>query len=1825
MPKELNISPNERIDFTDFEYGTRTFTVDSLRAHVSRLMTGGYRGGFILEGFRVQIPADKTVMVVTVTNGIAVDRGGRLITLEEGDFFLNNAPDGKDVVLLDSAAKNYLMLEFTLADVELTQRAFWDPTYPNPAILDSDNDSVPQPKGKEFNLTIATRKAHDWTVCVSSSGFEDTADPNKLRIPLAIIPVNTLGPNIDLTDGVDTWQASTPIIEKPLSRLPVDPWTAQDIPYIQCADTRLFESAGVIAVYSKEMVVRKFVVGGAVDTEVIEYVGNDRENNRLYLSGSIQVRAGNDVDGFPFEEPEITDIVFQYGLGGSVPNWYLREALQYDCRPMFFAMTEVMGSKEENPNHWPLNADGERRIDSRQFKYWSGLALLQHENPQQPTETYPSISYGQTTTVTYPPERLETRIKQNQDFFRVLAALVQEIKYGYAEVEKGAWSIAETSTSANSPLALLGITAPLVGAGGRWLINGAAAADFTQEYVGSSVLVVSGANIGERLTIERVYGNSVAYLGPTAAPNDFALGDQYEIELNFPTTYEGYVEQYKVGSLQEVYNARIDQFTDTYAKDLNRRLTVNKVATITVGDGVSTFGDYNGSGAVEAAFAQAFGQKRQTVIYIKAGQYYCNLEIPIGSNTKIVGDGIDRTKINFNNVSGVVNPAYFIFRDMEGYYADPVAYTYEQIVVENVHFQDISLNSGAGGQYGSPIITNIDLRRQNNPSLSSSVGVTVPHYNTATNTPSLVRRIRFDRVRCIGGGYGEFIVDGDEIGPQGTVGAIFNVTNQATYMINLWSDDTDFNTRANIDIVFDDCEFENQGGVGIFKTCYDVRFKSCKFMTNEIQTTEEPTVTQGVEGITFTSRQSTSGALGWGGYGGNNADDGIDYSGETLIDGCTFEGNNNPQSGVSVIYRGWVNFCPKYWGPTTVVSNCQFSASIAGGPKPECMVGGLKLPAGEVLQTSVGVLCASAWPVTVQGCDFHSLGSGVILQNGHPKILGNSFIGCIKGVAIDARHALAVDVASAPYNVAGYFREYGQYYFSSFVPEISGNKLVGPGADNTLVINSGVYVQGMPLPYAGSTNDIKDLIINNNAFTALQTPIQFDCPYNNQLSSSGDVSVLNQHAFDSVIVKGNIITNCARSVYDTSRTMASKMATIEPATTTYLNQIWFWINHFEFSDNVVSDYKGVLGTANDISLSASHINISNNSFLNNPHNSGLQDRSLHRVVVGSSYTFNNNTIKGYYGPDRSGAQSSGLGEILLGRKLYTSSDSTNMSRCPQGQRLSICGNTYSTGLEDTDNTGLSTAKVCNGFKIGPVRQTYLLNVAGVKWRPQYYASIVFKDNDLTLLNAQYALLADKQYGTFAGTPGVSGCGFVDGVDQLWLWTNVDVQNNNIQNYVTSSTLWSGSTVLLYGNDLGDKIPTDAFTDIGGPTAPPTLDFAANGTGVFPNVGFGAYQSYLGSSQNGLSTKYSCLIDLRRVFPSGGEGNDRSLETQVLIKSNRFQNISAGGSSVLYDEDSDTRNIMGVRLTTFPSSLDVSNNSFCDAPLVVEWKYQTPWHSQEGKGLPLESPNKNVGAEINITNNYFTSFKQHVSILVSPATGFGKQNDNGSVNGDPNNMFTGYLNLNIKGNRIQVPTTSLDGTYTTGQPAYNGIIKLWHPTARAWGYGAITTGAFDFPTDTTAAVQLFTVAGGFHMYQRWAKYFWKVSDNYLMSTCIIIGEDDTGGGSAATATQELVLWAGTMDKSDGYYGSSIFDDNTFTIMDSASVTPMANNGAANVLFNIFGFTACGWTPAPTTMIGGTVNSVSAAGDTKSPYKCIVRNTTVSIGGTFVFTALGPTCG
>ena len=137
MPKELHVVPNQRIDLADFQYGTRTFTVDSLKDHVHRLFTGDYSGGFVLEGFRVEI-ANAATRHIVVHNGIAIDREGRLITFEEGSNFKTNSDASTIPVQLSSSAATYCVyVEFKLADDAKEPRTVWDPTFENADIVDA--------------------------------------------------------------------------------------------------------------------------------------------------------------------------------------------------------------------------------------------------------------------------------------------------------------------------------------------------------------------------------------------------------------------------------------------------------------------------------------------------------------------------------------------------------------------------------------------------------------------------------------------------------------------------------------------------------------------------------------------------------------------------------------------------------------------------------------------------------------------------------------------------------------------------------------------------------------------------------------------------------------------------------------------------------------------------------------------------------------------------------------------------------------------------------------------------------------------------------------------------------------------------------------------------------------------------------------------------------------------------------------------------------------------------------------------------------------------------------------------------------------------------------------------------------------------------------------------------------------------------------------------------------------------------------------------------------------------------------------------------------
>ena len=127
MPKQVNFVPNERVDLDDLTYGTSTFPVDSLKAHVQRLISGDYNGGFVLEGFRVEIDLTLGDRRIYVHNGIAIDRDGRLITFEDGDNFSKNIDIKKEYILDSNPVNHYIMVEFAFDDTDDDTRAVWDP------------------------------------------------------------------------------------------------------------------------------------------------------------------------------------------------------------------------------------------------------------------------------------------------------------------------------------------------------------------------------------------------------------------------------------------------------------------------------------------------------------------------------------------------------------------------------------------------------------------------------------------------------------------------------------------------------------------------------------------------------------------------------------------------------------------------------------------------------------------------------------------------------------------------------------------------------------------------------------------------------------------------------------------------------------------------------------------------------------------------------------------------------------------------------------------------------------------------------------------------------------------------------------------------------------------------------------------------------------------------------------------------------------------------------------------------------------------------------------------------------------------------------------------------------------------------------------------------------------------------------------------------------------------------------------------------------------------------------------------------------------------
>jgi hypothetical protein len=897
MPKELNIVPNERIDLDDFKYGTSTFTVDSLRDHVNRLMSGDYRGGFVLEGFRIE--TTNTLREIVVHNGVAIDRFGRLVTAEDDPFTKNTdlqqAYTFSETV--GAPVNHFVMIEFEFADSDLKQRVVWDPTFPNPDIVDSDNDFVPAPKGKEFSIDIPVRRAKLWKIVTTSgagTGFTDSTDPNTLRIPIAIIPVTT-----DALGGIDIPVADT---EKPRTTVMEKPGTDNQSDLV-VANSRVIQDNDSIKILNyRTGTPRTFTVGGVPGIEDIPYAFNDRDNNEL---SALSVGGG-------MLDVEIGDII----VNASDPTLnFLKEGCRYDCRPMFFSFTDPTSATAE-----PLS-DPEQ--ETRNMRFLSGESLLRHTNigtaPWNTETGYPSSTATYQRVVEEFPERAEDRLKQKQDFFRALAAIVREMKYGEETdiannhaVSAGIAYGTTTETNTESKFGLL-------------IANGSIPeGEITTSLIGSIIVCTAGAAVGERKEIKSVSAptNATAthqqYIVETTpfsvpiTPGAF----EFSIEKRIDKTTK-YVDNYRTGTLNEVYRARIDRISNTWSNDLQERLRINKIPIVTVGDGYKSFGDYNGNQGLEQAFSDVAVLGDGGIIYVKRGNYSLAAAGPvvIKSNTVVMGEGPGITNIVFGDES-----TYFSFDPELGLLSTKI---------ENIIFKDISITAADVA----------DVTIAGKGKIFQHVGWAIPLEN-----------FQLDNVHFKGGSV--YLATGAS--PGLTYRYIGDILSNGNF-------------KANKNIVFKDSIFSVEGGGFNLVSCRNVKIQNCTFQSEN----DDFAFVGMSEGIVLDGNDpwGPGGAF----YGSTTTALAL---GEVSISDCKFLGTQTAMAPFSVPTRGWIFATPEYEGSPVSVNNCQFIGDRVGLNNPG-VVGERPITHADS-RAGAAIHFASISELLVKGCLIHTHLYGVV-------------------------------------------------------------------------------------------------------------------------------------------------------------------------------------------------------------------------------------------------------------------------------------------------------------------------------------------------------------------------------------------------------------------------------------------------------------------------------------------------------------------------------------------------------------------------------------------------------------------------------------------------------------------------------------------------------------------------------------------------------------------------------------------------------------------------------------------------------------------------------
>ena len=901
MPKQLHFVPNERVDLDDLTYGTSTFSVDEFKSHIQRLLTGDYHGGFILDGFRVEV-TDATNREIRVHNGIALDREGRLITFEDGDNFSHNV-DRETTLTLDSVVGDvYISVEFELVDSDSDTRAIWDPTFENPNIVDSANNQHASPNGKEFPLNVPTRRAKSWRV-ITAASFTDVTDPGTgaltLRIPLAILPVDGGG------------SIAGPVLEKPWTTIIETPQA--DGATLVCANTRLFAEGGSVTIKNKND-------GSTIVSPI--YLGNDSNNNAFSITNS----------GTDLEDVAVGDIVEALQEGTiSISPTFLKAGSQYDCRPMLFSFTDpTAGSFETSA----------LRKAPRNERYGAGAALLQDNISSKTLTAYPDATNTYfRRMVTEEPARVENDLKQSQDFFRALGTIIREVKYGETvdiKAQGGQPAVAGVDTSTSFTIRFDSAHPDWVG-------------DLPAKLVGSTITVATSPGIsppvGSTAVVTAVdidqpglvsAGNELVLIKITVVPDAAWVGvPQFTMEFNITKGVASdtkYVDNYQTGNLHEVYKARIDKVVNTWTSDLQERLRANKMPIVTVGDGVDTFGDYIGDTGLSQALQDIQQLNKGGIIYIKRGSYTLTDFHNITSETILMGEGPDSTKITYaNSTTGL-----FLTPFSSGTTAD------------NIEFRDLSITAAA--------VTAPD-----------TIGRGSIFYNWAADPYAPVRYLKLDNVHFHGGS-------------MYNAGAFEN----QVYLDLISLKSSASNTTASQNIIITNSTFHSEGGGLYLQDCRDVKIDNCTFKSED----DDTAFVGMVQCIALTGNSGMANAN----YGSGVP---ARVPGEVSISNCTFMGEqtNTQIAPAATPVRGWIFTSPDYWGTQLSVTGCQFIGDWAGTLTPGALpLDRITIQSGAAIVNAAPIITnvsgcsfhsynqgiiSTAGRLLVSGCTFHELTTGV--------------------------------------------------------------------------------------------------------------------------------------------------------------------------------------------------------------------------------------------------------------------------------------------------------------------------------------------------------------------------------------------------------------------------------------------------------------------------------------------------------------------------------------------------------------------------------------------------------------------------------------------------------------------------------------------------------------------------------------------------------------------------------------------------------------------------------------------------------------------------------